>query len=269
MADVESQNLLDESSENEDKQDEHPAVAINAGATLQTLQKSRDLHLELAALIDGGVHFVNDTYFLEGDGPVIFTCYERLSAVSKAVAVDCYPNTAVVARLFSDGNDALCKQLIAQGKACIQPGLRFYQEKFSGQFHGTVCVFKAARLCCPVQVQSQAPTAASLEEFRNFPFITDDTIANLACELPLYLAAADGVTVSCENDKLTWWPAHKESLPNWASLVKTLLLIQPSSASAERAFSLLANAFGPQQETVLQDYLEACVMIQYNREKRL
>ena len=42
MADVESQNLLDESSENEDKQDEHPAVAaaINAGATLQTPKKA-------------------------------------------------------------------------------------------------------------------------------------------------------------------------------------------------------------------------------------
>ena len=167
--------------------------------------------MELAALIDGGVDFVNATYFLEGDGPLIFTCYERLSAVSKAVAVDCYPNTVAVARLFSDGNDALCKQLIAQGKACIQPGLRFYQEKFSGQFHETVRAFKAARLCCPVQVQSLAPTAASLEEFRNFPFITDDTIANLARELPLYLAAADGVTVSCENDKLTWWAAHRPS----------------------------------------------------------
>ena len=46
------------------------------------------------------MHFVNATYFLEGDGPLIFTCYERLSAVSKAVAVDSYPNTAAVARLF-------------------------------------------------------------------------------------------------------------------------------------------------------------------------
>ena len=62
--------------------------------------------------------------------------------------------------------------------------------------------------------------------------------------------------------------AHKENLLNWAPLVKTLLFEQ-SSAFAERAFSLLVNAFGPQQKGALQDYLEACVMIQYNSEKRL
>ena len=40
--DVDSQNLLYESSENEDEQDEYPVVAasINAGATLQTPKKA-------------------------------------------------------------------------------------------------------------------------------------------------------------------------------------------------------------------------------------
>lgn len=50
-------------------------------------QSCQDLRLELAALVDAGVHFVNTTYYLEGDGPLIFTCYERLSAVTRAVAV--------------------------------------------------------------------------------------------------------------------------------------------------------------------------------------
>ena len=27
-------------------------------------------------------HFVKATYFLEGDGPLVFACYEKLSAVS-------------------------------------------------------------------------------------------------------------------------------------------------------------------------------------------
>ena len=110
----------------------------------------------------------------------------------------------------------------------------------------------------------------SLEELRNFPFANDDaTIANLAQELPLYLAASDGVTVTCEDDKLTWWANHKDTLPHWSSLVKKLLLIQPSSASAERAFSLLTNAFRSQQESALQDYLEASVMLRYNNAKRV
>ena len=166
--------------------------------------------LELAALVDAGVHFVNATYYLEGDGPLIFTCYERLSAVTRVVAVGNYPNTTAVAREIAGGNAVLCNQLMAQAKACIQPGFQFYHQKFGVQFHGTVRAFKAARLCCPVQVQALNPTAASLEELRNFPFANDDaTIANLAQELPLYLAASDGVTVTCKDDKLTWWQITK------------------------------------------------------------
>ena len=67
-----------------------------------------------------------------------------------------------------------------------------------------------------------------IQKFR-FRFINDDTkIANLAEELPAYLAAADGVAVTCEEDKVTWWAAHAGTLPHWSSVVKTLLLIQPS-----------------------------------------
>lgn len=53
----------------------------NRGHLLEILdnpQKFQDLRLELAALIDAGVHFVNATYYLEGDGPLIFTCNKRL-----------------------------------------------------------------------------------------------------------------------------------------------------------------------------------------------
>ena len=53
------------------------------------------------------------------------------------------------------------------------------------------------------------------------------------------------------------------------SLVKKLLLIQPSSASAESVLTLLTNAFGSQQESTLQDYLEASVMLRYNNAKRV
>ena len=41
---------------------------------------ARDLDIELAAMIDAGKHFVQATYYLEGDGLLVFTCYERLSA---------------------------------------------------------------------------------------------------------------------------------------------------------------------------------------------
>ena len=37
---------------------------------------------------------------------------------------------------------------------------------------------------------------------------------------------------------------------------KYLTLIQPSSAAAERVFSLLANSFGSKQENALGDYIK-------------
>ncbi len=117
-------------------------------------QSCQNLRLELAALIDAGVHFVNATYYLEGDRLLIFSCYKHLSAVAQAVAVDHYPNTDAVAREIANGNVAIHNQLMAQAKACIWPGLNFYQRKFSVQFRDTVRAFKAARFCWPVQVQA-------------------------------------------------------------------------------------------------------------------
>ena len=48
---------------------------------------ARDLDIALAALIDAGKHLVKATYHLEGDGPLVFSCYERLSALAHAIAI--------------------------------------------------------------------------------------------------------------------------------------------------------------------------------------
>ena len=42
-------------------------------------------------------------------------------------------------------------------------------------------------------------------------------------------------------------------------------LLQPSSAAAERVFSLLKNAFGEQQQSSLHDLVAATLMVQYNK----
>ena len=225
-------------------------------------QDLQDLRLELGVMVDVGVHF-----YLEGDGPLIFTCFERLSAVSHAVTVGHYPCTLAIAREIANGDAALQNRLITQAKGCVKPGLNFFQHKFNVQFLTNVRSFKAARLCCPVQVSALRPDARSLEELKNFPFVDDATIANLATELPLYLAAADGVMCDSEEEKLVWWAAHRDTLPHWVALVRKLLLIQPSSAAAERVLSVLST-LSAQQEGALEDYIEASVMIRYNNNQR-
>ena len=44
---------------------------------------------------------------------------------------------------------------------------------------------------------------------------------------------------------------------NWAIAASKVLLVQPSSAASERVFSLLKASFGEQQDSALQDYIEA------------
>ena len=46
---------------------------------------------------------------------------------------------------------------------------------------------------------------------------------------------------------------------------KTALLIQPSSAAAERVFPLLKNIIKDNQARALEDYIETSIMLQYNR----
>ena len=41
--------------------------------------------------------------------------------------------------------------------------------------------------------------------------------------------------------------SYVDTLPHWGDVVKNLSVTQPSSASAERVFSLLHNAFNDQQ----------------------
>ena len=112
----------------------------------------KDLKLELAGLVDGGSHLVTATYYLEGDGPLIFTCYERLATVAHSVTVDAYPSLEGVARQQANGNLPLYNQLVTRTKACKTPGFLFFQRKFSQEFHGLVRAFRSARLSCPVQV---------------------------------------------------------------------------------------------------------------------
>ena len=75
------------------------------------------------------------------------------------------------------------------------------------------------------------------------------------------------MAIESEERKVEWWKVHKERLPNWSSAVKKVLFVQPSSAAAERAFSLFSASFHEQQESALSDYLQASVMLQYNNRR--
>ena len=244
-----------------------PATRAHQMEIFNSPGDSKDLELKLAAFVDGGNHFVSATYYLEGDRPLVFSCYERLATVSNAVAVAAYPNVEGVARRQAVRNLPVYNQLVAKAKACINPGLQFFQRKFSQELYENVRAFCSAKLCCPVQVQQLHSTAASVEELRSF-LDNDAIIQGLTAELPRYLTVADGADLQTEEEKLQWWSRNEANLPNCSSVVKKVLLVQPSSASAERVFSIMKNFFTNQQDAALEQTVEASVMLCYNQNQR-
>ena len=88
------------------REDDHlvPATRAHLMEIFNSPADSKDLELELAAFVDGGNHFVSGTYYLEGDSPIVFSCYARLATVSNAAAVAVYPNVEGVARRQAVGN---------------------------------------------------------------------------------------------------------------------------------------------------------------------
>ena len=93
-------------------------------------------------------------------------------------------------------------------------------------------------------------------------FFKNDELEKLKAELPFYLAKVDGI--SDEIGPLEWWKLNATALPYWSNATKKILTIQPSSAAAERTFSLLNSGFGDLQGNALKDYTEASIMLRYN-----
>ena len=81
--------------------------------------------------------------------------------------------------------------------------------------------------------------------------------------IPSYIAKVMDISTEC--DILEWWKCNKEALPHWFSAVMKALVVQPSTAAAKRAFSILTASFVDQQERSLEDYIEASVILQFNK----
>jgi len=90
-----------------------------------------------------------------------------------------------------------------------------------------------------------------------------EKISGFKQELPLYLTKSSDIPES--TDCLRWWKTYATELPVWSSAVQLVLLVKPSSATAEGAFSLLNSSFTNQQDLSLQDYVETSIMLQYNK----
>ena len=105
------------------------------------------------------------------------------------------------------------------------------------------------------------PDVEDVEALVAFPFISQAEVEAMRTDLPAYLAACEDTYAGI--DPLLWWRGHTD-IESWCNALRKVLLVQPSSAAAERVFSLLQNSFSDRQERALEDYIEAAIMLQYN-----
>ena len=226
--------------------------------------KLQSLKVKLAAIVDAGKPFVEATYKLESDGPVVLECFDIISSLSITTKMEHYPNLhAVVESIARGKNDAQLKWM-RHARECIKPAIKYFEEHLKADLMDIpLKAFKAARYFSPHYVKKIKPESADLSSLLNLPFITSSKLSELKDEFPKYYVLA--AEVSSDISSLDFWKDHTASIQRWSNTAQNVLLLQPSSAAAERVFSVLNNTFASKQLRALEDYVEASIMLQYNK----
>lgn len=216
-------------------------------AMLNDVQSNCFLLVELVEVVDAGKPIVESTYILEGDDALAWKCYQQLIFIQNSVNVVNLPNLTAVSRHISGGNPVVAQQCYPYGVAAVQSGWDYFSQTVMGTLNGQVEIFKAARLFSPYQICYLRPVANDIDaiSFLNNAAVTRD----FKNEPPKYLAKADGIAPDV--DPVGWWKNNADELPFWSAAAKLALLLQPSSASSERVFSILTTRFGHLQDLAL------------------
>lgn len=92
----------------------------------------------------------------------------------------------------------------------------------------------------PVKMSELQATTTLVDDLTAFLFLIDsEMLEKLKEELPVK-------DISHDVDKLAWWKRHESQLPYLAAtLCKTILLVQNSSAAVERVFRCYRTAMQP------------------------
>ena len=124
-------------------------------------QKPGLLQLEIAATVDLGEPFVKACYFLEGDGPLAFECYEAIERVSASLCVGNTPNVHAIAQRLSGEQlsdmPTHTQKLVTYAKSCIQPGLDYSERQVGSSLKASLAAFKCARLFEPQKIYTMQP----------------------------------------------------------------------------------------------------------------
>ena len=224
-------------------------------AMFNDVQSNCFLLVELAAVVDADKPMVESTYILEGDGALAWNSYQLLIFMQNSDNVVNLPNLTAVSWHISGGKPVVAQQCYQYGVAAVQSGWDYFPQTVMGTLNGQVEIFKVVRLFSPHQTCYLRPVANDIDAIAAISFLNNAAVTrDLKNEPPEYLVKADGIAPDV--DPVGWWKNNADELPFWSAAAKLSLLLQPSSVSSERVFSILTTRFGHLQDLVLQDYTE-------------
>ena len=148
------------------------AAALHTLVTANRRSKADMIRLELAAVIDGGSIFRNGTYFLEGDGPLIFVAFDKVMSFFMFIENPHWGNVDAVIDGIVENQENVAQERIhlkAHAFSVTLPGFNFFRSKFDpehGQLAPQMELLKLALLCNPVRLREITP---SPEQWINLP----------------------------------------------------------------------------------------------------
>ena len=105
----------------------------------------------------------------------------------------------------------------------------------------------------------------------------NEKVDDLLMQLPLFLSkipevpeiesASSDFELAQSNAIQTWWK-NKRILTYWIDVVAVAVLLQPSSGSAERVFSMYSWMFDEEQDNALEDYKATALKMRFNEQDR-
>ena len=162
-------------------------------------------------------------------------------------------------------------------KSLAQPCYDYFKEKVVS--HPTMDLYRAAMYGNPeymykYNVRSAQQLRDDVQPLVEKRFIKKDLVNGMVTELAEYQLVCDEAstwTTLTYTERLQkiedYWAVKRTKLAAWTEFAHTCMLLQPSSACVERAFSILKYIFTDQQSTSLGDLIETTLMLRYNRKE--
>ena len=142
--------------------------------------KMSTLKVELASVVDAGKPFVEATYKLESDGPIVLECFDVISALDVAIKMENYSNVQAVVKSIANGKTDVQLKWMKHARECIKPAMKYFENHLKAEIMSVpMKAFKAARLFSPHYVKKIKPECAPLNSLLNLPFVTSSIVSEL------------------------------------------------------------------------------------------